>query len=1133
MPVAFPCGICCKPVAVNHRAVLCDICGFWIHIKCNSISPSVYDLMTEESDLHWCCIKCINLNIPFSETPDEILKLTFQGKNPDFSPVLVSDKNDDFVALLNALEKVDFFNEIVDEPDPHVNNCLYYTLSEFNKIKSGVNSLSFFHLNIASLSLHFGELSTILVNSDTKFDFIGISETGLNTPSDNYELIGYKHIDCPTDSTKGGARLYFSDQFNYKRRDDLRIYESKQLESVFVEILSGQNEQNLIVGCVYKHPNLEVSDFNNYLHQLFEKISGEKKKIVLLGDFNIDLLKLDLHDDTSTYFDIVFSFGLLPTILRPTRITCRSTTLIDNIFSNFGDVATISGNLVCSISDHLPQFAMFDFTIDKRKEKSHKLVRSFKKFNRENFLLDFFEIDWNKEFVPNNPDLNLAKFITKTNELIDYHAPFKKVKFCETPKKPWITKGILTSISRKNALYKRFMKEKDAVKKEILSSNFKIYKNWLTKIMCMSKTLYFQNFFETYRTNLRETWKGIKSLVSSKARKPCAPSSLLIDKNVVNDPLTIANCFNDYFSKIATDTKAKIRPVDKNFSDYLGAPNESSIFLSPTNPLEIGKVIQSLQANKAEGPYSIPSNFLKLLSPTCSEIFSSIFNSCMNSGIYPSCLKTAKVIPVFKNDSALDPSNYRPISLLSNVNKIFEKILHSRLISFLEKYSCLYSLQFGFRKGLSTSHAVLYLTEQIRECTDKGGYACGVFLDLKKAFDTVEHSILLEKMSHYGIRGTANSLFKSYLCDRSQHVAINGIFSTKCMMQHGVPQGSVLGPLLFLIYINDLNLCIKHSKTVHFADDTSLLNCNHSLKKMNKQVNHDLRLLNEWLRANKICLNADKTEIILFRSSYKKLLDKSPAYRKTYKDISTEQKSLNFRISGQKIIPTTCVTYLGVKLNQFLNWDEHFATIIPKLSRANGMLAKMRHYVPRNTLFSIYHAIFNSHLNYCSLVWGKLPQYIMDKIRSLQNSALRLMYFKSRFESAVPLYHDSKILPFHHQITKTQCVFAFRQQIRDVPSMFSDFCKKVSVTHGLPTLASRQHELSLPQVNLVNQGINSVKFQVAKSWNWIIPLLLQKEKDLEKESIQGDKVKYKAKELHDFSISSFSEKVTDILLKFN
>ena len=702
----------------------------------------------------------------------------------------------------------------------------------------------------------------------------------------------------------------------------------------------------------------------------------------------------------------------------------------------------------------------------------------------------------------------------------------------DIPKKPWITKGILRSISNKNALYKRFMKEKNQVKKEVLSSNFKTYKNWLTKIMRASKTNYYVNFFETNKTNLRKTWKGIKTLVNCKAKKLSSPTSLLIDKTVVNDPLTIANSFNNFFGEIAVKTKSNVRPVNKCFSDYLSAPNQASLFLFPTDAIEIGYVIQSLSLNKAQGPNSIPTNFLKLLSPICSEIFSSIFNSCMISGIYPLCLKSANVVPVHKKESPLDPSNYRPISLLSNVNKIFEKVLYTRLISFLEKYSCLYSLQFGFRKGMNTSHAVLYLTELIRDCVDKGGFACGVFLDLQKAFDTVEHSILLQKLSHYGVRGRANSLFQSYLQDRSQFVTISGKTSDKCSVEHGVPQGSVLGPLLFLIYINDLNLCIRHSKTIHFADDTSLLNCNHSLRKMNKQVNHDLRLLDEWLRANKISLNTDKTEIILFRSSSKKPMNKSLIFRNHCKELKTVVKSLNFRISGQKIVPKPSVTYIGVKLNQYLNWDEHFATVIPKLSRANGMLAKIRHYVSHNTLISIYYAIFNSHLNYCSLVWGLLPKYILDKIRVLQNNALRLIYFKNRFEHSTPLYIDSGILPFQDQLTRSQCVFAFRQQANSVPSVFSDFCKKV--THVHPTLASRQHELALPQTNSVNHGSNSVKTQVAKSWNQIVPLLLAKEKNREIESEKKkEKVRYKAKALNDFNISSFSKEITEILLQLN
>ena len=201
------------------------------------------------------------------------------------------------------------------------------------------------------------------------------------------------------------------------------------------------------------------------------------------------------------------------------------------------------------------------------------------------------------------------------------------------------------------------------------------------------------------------------------------------------------------------------------------------------------------------------------------------------TGVYPDQLKTAKVIPVFKKGDKLLVSNYRPISLLSNLNKIYEKIVYKRLYSFLNIHNCIYELQFGFRAGHSTNHALISLTEKVRVALDTGNFACGIFVDFQKAFDTVDHEILLKKLEHYGVRHTANKWFRSYLTNRTQYVSINGFDSTLQLMKYGVPQGSVLGPLLFLIYINDLHFAIKYSVTHHFADDTNFLYISKSLKK--------------------------------------------------------------------------------------------------------------------------------------------------------------------------------------------------------------------------------------------------------------------------------------------------------------
>jgi len=257
-----------------------------------------------------------------------------------------------------------------------------------------------------------------------------------------------------------------------------------------------------------------------------------------------------------------------------------------------------------------------------------------------------------------------------------------------------------------------------------------------------------------------------------------------------------------------------------------------------------------------------------------SKLLAKIINTSLNTAKFPSKLKISKVNPIHKKDSKLKVSNYRPISLLSNINKIIEKVVHLQLYSFLEKNNCIYDLQFGFRQKHSTNHALISIVQQIQEAMLQNKLAVGVFIDLQKAFDTVNHEILLKKLEHYGISGTSKKWFRSYLTNRQQYVSINGIDSNTTTTLHGVPQGSVLGPLLFLIYINDLHTCIRNSSTFHFADDTNLLYIpDKKIRNKNivRKLNIDLKSLNNWPLANKISLNSTKTELIVFRRKKTKI----------------------------------------------------------------------------------------------------------------------------------------------------------------------------------------------------------------------------------------------------------------------
>ena len=279
--------------------------------------------------------------------------------------------------------------------------------------------------------------------------------------------------------------------------------------------------------------------------------------------------------------------------------------------------------------------------------------------------------------------------------------------------------------------------------------------------------------------------------------------------------------------------------------------------------------------------------------------------------------------------------------------------MHSQLYEFFERSNLFYDLQFGFRLNSSTNHALISIIDKIQSNLDKGLLTCGVFVDLKKAFYTVDHHILIEKLKHYGVRGSPLNWFFSYFENRSQFVRVNGNSSNTNSIEFGVPQGSILGPLLFTIFINDLYRAIPNSVIHQFADDTNFLLSDLSLKKLILKMNHDLTCLCKWLRANKLALNVTKTELIIF---------KRPG--------TTLNIKYKFKIDGHKIAPKPTIKYLGLTLDEHITWKPYLVKLRSKLARAVGLLSKVRHCTHLNFLKSAYHALFGSVLNYGCQVWG-------------------------------------------------------------------------------------------------------------------------------------------------------------------
>ena len=1070
MTASSPCPICFKNVHARHKKLCCDLCNNWVHIKCNILGDKEYKYHKKNPGAHFHCLKCMENFIPFSSLSDNQFSIAVkQGVNYSLETDLRYNPIEMDKKLFDRINHAIAHNDQEDEDgiDTFV-DCKYYGVEEFQKLKLRPDkTFSVFHLNIHSVQAHIDDLRILLGMLEFEFDFICLSESKIIKgiePKIDISLEGYQTPEgTPTEAEKGGVLIYAKNGIDFVPRNDLNIYSSKELESQFIEVIEPKGP-NSIIGVIYRHPCLTPSIFNDeYLKDLATKIGNENKKHIITGDFNFDLINAETHNDTFNFLEIMTTNFLLPTITIPTRINPRNNSLIDNIFSSVVNPELKSGNLTVGISDHLPSFFVIPKSNHNHLPKNHNLYkRNWKQFDKENFVADYIDINWKNELKPEKKDTDssMGRFMELMNDLVDKHVPLEKVTQKEYKRKfkPWINDDILHKISNKNKIFKKYVKCKNIEDKRKLHEEYKILKNEITSLTRISKKSYYDKYFSKNKENLRKTWQGIKEIINIKS-KNYNNISCISENNVnITDPTKIANSFNKFYVSIADNILKKRKYAGKkSYRDFLKNPLSNSFVLEECTPREIALLLKSLNLHKAYGPNSIPTRILHLLADDICKPLSMIFNLSFSSGQYPNLLKMAKTIPIFKKDSRLLVCNYRPISLLSNVNKILEKLMFNRVYAFLEKYKCIYKLQFGFRSKHSTNHALVEITETIRRALDEGKNACGVFVDFQKAFDTVNHDILVGKLSHYGIRGISNKWFSSYLSNRSQYVSIRGFDSVVEGTPHGVPQGSVLGPLLFLIYINDLQSAIRFSKVYHFADDTNLLNISKSPKKLQKQLNLDLRFLYTWLLANKISLNCAKTEVIFFHK---------PGHPISF--------NFKIKINGHKIIPSNSIKYLGIYLDATLSGSAHCAVLIKKLTRANGMLTKIRHYVPATELSSIYHAIFSSHMIYGSQVWGQTNDTHTEKVFKLQHRAIRTISFSDFHADPNPIYKALKVLKLGDLITLQNILFVHDFLNNITPSCFDSYFSKLSDVYETNTINSTLGCLYIPYFSTTKYGLNSI-----------------------------------------------------------
>ena len=566
----------------------------------------------------------------------------------------------------------------------------------------------------------------------------------------------------------------------------------------------------------------------------------------------------------------------------------------------------------------------------------------------------------------------------------------------------------------------------------------------------MRKKTIIDNCLIEIKKNSKIIWSTFKDIIGKNKNKNYF-RKILDGSNELTSEYEIANAFNNYFSSIGPNLDSKLPKINKNHSDFMTPILPQTFFLNPTTPDEICGLIYKLKKKKSDIDYIPVSLLIKIRHLICFPL-SRLINLSFSTGIFPDRLKNAKIVPIHKTGSIFEINNYRPISILPMYSKLFEKCMSNRLVTFIDEFKIICTNQYGFQKGKTTTQAILNFIEHIYDSFNKKNHSIGIFLDFKNAFDTVNHNILISKLERYGIRGICKKWFISYLENRVQSVCINNVFSQYKKLKTGVPQGSILAPILFILYINDLPLVSNELHTTLFADDSSLISSHNNYGELVQRVNGELVRIYEWTLCNRLSLNLNKTVCMLFTKR------------------NVENDNLCIKIDNTVIPFVESHKFLGLILDDNVNFRKHVEYIVNKASKSVGIFYKTKSYLSKNLLKTLYYSLIYPYFLYANAVWGGTFSTYLESILLLQKRLIRIIMNQSYLAHTAPLFYESKILRINdiHKFVITQMCF-----------------KSNLITENLPThnYSTRNRHLVRPEFQRLTICQNSISYKLPITWN--------------------------------------------------
>lgn len=911
----------------------------------------------------------------------------------------------------------------------------------FNTVYNTDKYFQVANVNIRSLNSCFDEFRDVVQHNN--FDLIGVTETWLTEdfPTNYIHIPNYSLVRGDRPSRGGGVCIYIKSNYTHK----LLNVSISNLEQLWIELVI--NQKRIGVGIIYKPPSVHYTALEQ-LEDTLSDIISEVDDIVLMGDMNIDMLKTR-SVDTIYFQNLLNCFSLKQIVAVPTRITQKTSTLIDIIcISQNISLVCIDTLDMLNLTDHCLVFCGIDIHKDKHIMQQF-MYRNFNNFCHEDFQNDSILVDWS--VIENISDIN--EKVTYLNDqvvkLFDKHAPLTSVAF-KKPYRPWITYTIRQMITLKNKAFKRYLKYKTDVTYEY----YRDLRNYVISAIRREKKAYLKFETDNNKNNPKKLWKCFNKLGIQ------SPTQFDIPEKLQN-----VHEINNYFSNTRNNVTVDINLI--NFYNSNLKTDGVCFSLHPVNSEEIYKSAIAIKTD-ALGADNISNKMLTIILPTIMNSLLNIINESFRTGCFPDIWKTAIVHPLPKIQNPTSFSDLRPISILPCMSKLIERIVHNRLMNYLNDHNLLPNIQSGFRKNYSTCSALTKVTDDICFGIDKSKLTILLLLDFSKAFDLINHELLLAKLHFFGLDSIAINWMYNYLKDRQQMVKLKSYISESKKLSCGVPQGSILAPLLFSIFTSDLPDRINSCSIHLYADDTQIYlsfapsEINHAIAR----INNDLNVIVSWTDSNALKLNPIKSSAMLIgneRLRIKSLLLKTNA-------IILNATQLEFVDAAKN---------LGVIVDSSLSFEQHVNKKCSSAYMRLKTLYRYKHYLPSFTKYTISNTLIMSQFNYSiTLYYAHLTSIYKKKIQKVQNSCIRFSFGIQRREHITPYLNEKKILNMGNRY-----VFFFLRQIYKIlinqsPCYLYKLLEKRGSAHNLNL--RHPHLLSIP-------AHSSSKFE--SSFSYLVPKL--------------------------------------------